>query len=51
MDIHEKEVRFDLYCQTCRYRDTDAADDPCDECLMNPVNEGSVKPVNYEKER
>ena len=51
METHDKEVRYDLYCRTCKHKDTDQADDPCDECLLSPMNEGSVKPVNYEKAR
>ncbi len=51
METHDKEVRYDLYCHTCKYKDVDQADDPCDECLSTPMNDGSVKPVNYEKAR
>lgn len=51
METHDKEVRYDLYCCTCKHKDTPQADDPCDECLSTPMNEGSVKPVNYEKAR
>lgn len=47
METHDKEVRYDLYCRTCKHKDTPQADDPCDECLSTPMNEGSVKPVNY----
>ena len=47
METHDKEVRYDLYCCTCQYKDVDQADDPCDECLSTPMNDGSVKPVNY----
>ena len=47
METHDKEVRYDLYCRTCKHKDTPQADDPCDECLSTPMNDGSVKPVNY----
>lgn len=47
-----KEVYFDQYCKTCQYKDVDESEDPCDECLNEPVNSYSHKPVNYEeKER
>lgn len=46
MDQNYKEVYFDQYCVTCKHKDTD---DPCDECLHNPVNLYSHKPVNWEK--
>ena len=51
MDVgKEKEVRFDIYCKQCLYRDKEETDDPCDECLENPVNEYSHKPVYYKEE-
>lgn len=43
-----KEVYFDQYCKTCKYCEVNEAEDPCDECLSNPVNTYSHKPVNYE---
>ena len=48
-DIY-KEVYFDKCCGTCKYEKTKEEDDPCDECLANPVNVNSHKPVKYEKE-
>lgn len=45
-----KEVLFNAYCTTCKYKDTDETEDPCNECLTNPANENSHKPVNYEEE-
>lgn len=51
METHDKEVRYDLYCCTCKYKDVDQADDPCDECLSTAMNDGSVEPVNYKKAR
>lgn len=42
-----KEVYYHDYCYSCKYRATDENDDPCDECLSNPVNLASHKPVNY----
>lgn len=49
MEIVEKIVEFDKYCKTCKWKDTDDNLDPCNECLANPVNENSKKPVNYEE--
>ena len=47
-----KEVYFNQYCKTCQHKDVDESEDPCDECLNEPVNSYSHKPVNYEeKER
>lgn len=45
----ERIVRFDLYCDTCEYRDNDETKDICNECLGNPVNIDSRKPINYKK--
>lgn len=50
-DIY-KEVYFGEYCGTCKYEKLLEKDDPCHECLNNPVNLYSHKPVNWkEKER
>lgn len=51
MDVgKEKEVRFDIYCRRCFYRDKEEKDEPCDECLENPVNAYSHKPIYYKEE-
>ena len=44
-----KEVFFDAYCGTCKYCDLDEFLSPCNECLENPVNNETHKPVNWEK--
>lgn len=45
----EKEVYFHEYCQKCEHLEVDESEDPCDECLTNPVNEYSHKPVNFKE--
>lgn len=45
----DKEVYFDQYCKTCVNKDLDEHEDPCHECLNNPSNVDSHKPVYYEK--
>ena len=45
----EKEVRFDIFCQTCKYRDLKEFMDPCNECLDYPVNENTAQPVCYKE--
>lgn len=45
-----KEVYFDKYCKTCKYKNLKESDDPCDECLEETVNAYSHKPVKYEEE-
>ena len=47
----EKEVRFDLYCETCANRIVEEFEEPCNECLDNFYNENSIKPINYKPRR
>lgn len=49
-ELKDKEVLFNEYCCRCINKDIPETDDPCDECLQNPKNEYSHKPVNF-KER
>ena len=49
MENEYKEVYFDKYCKTCKYEKTDEALDPCDECLGEPVNLYSHKPIKWEE--
>jgi hypothetical protein len=44
-----KEVRFDIYCKTCKYKDLLETEDPCESCLLEPVNLHSEKPVSYKE--
>ena len=44
-----KEVRFDQYCNKCKYKDLDESESPCYECLEDPVNVYSHKPVHWEE--
>ena len=46
-----KEVRFDEFCKLCKHKDLKDTDEPCNECLTNPVNLHSRKPVNFEEEK
>lgn len=51
MDDVLKEVYFDQYCQTCAHFDKSGCEEPCNECLGEPANVYSHKPVKYvEKE-
>ncbi|MDO5397827.1 MAG: hypothetical protein Q4G33_07835 [bacterium] len=47
-DIY-KEVYFDKYCRTCKYEKLPENDDTCHECLNNPVNLYSHKPVSWKE--
>lgn len=42
------EVLFGEYCKTCKYERYSETDSPCAECLAEPVNLYSRKPVKWE---
>lgn len=44
-----KEVRFDEYCKTCKHWPKKDNEEPCDECLDNPTNLYSHKPIKWEE--
>lgn len=44
-----KEVHFDQYCKTCKYKDLKENESPCYECLEDPVNVYSHKPICYKE--
>lgn len=47
-ELIQKIVRFDIYCDTCKFKDVPETDDPCNECLTMPARtDGSRKPINY----
>ena len=46
-DLHYKEVYFDQYCSSCKYSDLEEENEPCNNCLANPANEYSHKPVYW----
>lgn len=41
-------VDFSRYCKSCKHKDILETEDPCNECLENPTNLYSHKPVKYE---
>ena len=47
MDEDYRMVDFDTYCKICRYCDKDALEDPCYDCLDEPINQFTDRPVNY----
>lgn len=51
MDEYYKEVYFDEYCKTCKHKKVEDTDEPCCECLENPTNLYSHKPVKWEEEK
>lgn len=49
MDDDLKEVYFYEYCKTCKHSNLEEKFDPCNECLDEPYNSESQKPVKWEK--
>lgn len=50
---NEKFVRFDIWCDTCIHKTDDEFDGEttggCYDCLAEPTNIDSTKPVNYKE--
>jgi len=44
-----KEVYFNKYCNLCKHEKILEVNEPCAECLSNPVNVDSHKPVVFEE--
>ncbi|MEG1523859.1 MAG: hypothetical protein RR475_02405 [Clostridia bacterium] len=51
MESKNKEVYFDQYCHTCKHDAEPEDSDACNECLNNPSNVDSHKPVNWEEKK
>lgn len=47
MDGQYKLVRFEDYCKKCKHFKVKDVEEPCNECLENPANLNSYKPVNF----
>lgn len=43
------EVDFETYCQICQYKDLDEKCDPCNDCLAEPMNANSSKPIYWKE--
>ena len=41
------EVNYEKYCNKCVYKDTKEDDEPCNTCLLAPVNTGTEKPIKF----
>lgn len=49
MDDEYKEVDFFQYCPTCKHKDINEVEDPCNECMDEGWNVESHKPVRWEE--
>lgn len=50
MEHPNKIVDF-MFCKICKHYDKTDAEHPCDECLLQPVNQNSYRPVYYVEDR
>lgn len=49
MECIDKIVDFEYYCPLCKHEKDPENKDPCHDCLNNPTNTYSYKPVNFEE--
>ena len=49
MDENYKDVYFDQYCKTCKHEKLEDFKDPCNDCLSEPANDGTHRPVYWEE--
>lgn len=49
MDERYKEVYFHEYCKKCKHEEVKDVKDPCNECLGEPINLYSHKPIRFEE--
>lgn len=52
MDIIDHFVDFDKYCKFCKHAEVNdkKGGEPCNECLNEPINQNSRKPVYYKED-
>lgn len=48
MSMYMKIVDFYKYCKDCKHFMKKECEDPCNNCLSNPANIDSHKPVDFE---
>ena len=48
-DNDYKEVYFHEFCPSCKHEKVKDTDEPCNECLDNPINLFSHRPVKWEE--
>lgn len=49
MEQEYQEVDFNQYCKTCKFEKLKESAEPCDDCLSNPTNLYSAKPVHWKE--
>lgn len=48
-DEHYFEVLFNQYCKKCKHYGKKEAEEPCFECLEEPLNFETRKPIKFEE--
>ena len=48
MTDNYKIVEYHNWCKTCKYKDIQENEDPCFDCMWEPVNLSTKKPIKYE---
>ena len=51
MEHQYKEVYFHEYCPKCEHAKVKNHEEPCNECLENPLNLYTHKPVKFEEKK
>lgn len=51
MEYDYKEVYYDQYCSRCVHLELEEDDEPCRDCLDEPVNVYSHKPIYWEENK
>ena len=46
-----KLVEFDKWCEKCKHFEKEETDDPCWDCLCDPVNHATHKPTKWEEKK
>ena len=49
MHTRTHEAKYYEYCEKCKYQRVVETDDPCNECLTQPVNVDSRRPIRFEE--
>lgn len=49
VDSDLREVNYEKYCIICKHAECPEHEDPCFECLDNPLNYCTEKPVKWEE--
>ena len=51
MTDNEHIVEFNEWCKKCKHYDKNETDDPCFDCLSDPVNTNTHKPTKWEESK